>query len=311
MPTDCLMPGREGECRLAFWCLDNNPAGILWSTLSGRIVLANAALHSMLGYSSNELVGKELTSLDTALKQSDIGSHGHITELVRSRQITEMSTSFRCADGAFISVQESISIPEGYLDRFVIFVRDTHQDIEMGDTMTGLVAAVDVDGKPHTVDELLTDQLTGTWLRWRFFEIASIMCKQACESKTPLCLLFLDIDRFKNINDQCGHNIGDGALREVVDAVSKAVRNGDLLFRWGGDEFVILLPRTAVGEARIIANRVRWEVEQRGLSIGLSLTISTGISSYQPGEEIVEEWVARADEAMYRAKKEGGNAVRE
>jgi len=227
-----------------------------------------------------------------------------------ARADTEMSTSFKCADGSSIPVQESVFIPEEYPDRFIVFVRDTHRDFEIGGTMTSLVCGDDAEGRSLALDDLLTDQLTGTWLRWRFFEIASAMCDKARESGTPLCLLFMDVDSFKSINDRCGHNVGDRALREVVRAVAASVREGDLLFRWGGDEFVVLLPHATIDEARALADRARAEVESRGSCVGSMLTVSIGVSSYESGEDVVEEWIGRADAAMYRAKRAGGNAVR-
>lgn len=312
MLREYIMPKREKDCKLAFWCLDNQPDGVLWTTLSGEILFANMAIHAMLGRTSGSLAGENLTSFDPALRLTDIGVEGHLTELVSQGKISEISTSFSRADGSYVPVKQSIAIPEDSQDRFVIFVRSIEQDLEMIDTIDRMSEGSALDDRRRDkswLDEFLTDQLTGTWLRRRFFEVATAMVERFRRTGEPLSLLFIDVDHFKSINDSRGHNTGDAALKEIVSAIADAVRDGDYLFRWGGDEFVVPLPDTDIYQARHVAERVCAGVEGCGRPIGLSLTVSIGVAEYEEGEDLVGGLVARADAAMYRAKRDGGNTA--
>lgn len=312
MLREYAMPKREKDCKLAFWCLDNQPDGVLWTTLSGEILFANIAIHAMLGRTSGSLAGENLTSFDTALRSTDIGIEGHLTELVAQGKISEISTSFSRADGSYVPVKQSIAIPEDSRDRFVIFVRSIEQDLEKVDGVEQIAVDSSIDttkGQKRLLDEFLTDQLTGTWLRRRFFEVATAMIERSRRTGEPLALLFIDVDHFKSINDSRGHNAGDAALKEIVSAIADAVREGDYLFRWGGDEFVVPLPDTDIYQARHVAERVCAGVEGCGWPIGLSLTVSIGVAEHEEGEDLVGGLVARADAAMYRAKRDGGNTV--
>ncbi len=309
MAESCLMGNRRRECSLAFWSLDNNPDGVMWVTVLGKIIFANRALHAMTGYPDGSLVGIRMADLDIMLKPSDIGQDGHLTQLVRDGEIAKMSTSFRHADGRPFPVRVEISVPQENEGLFVAFVRDMKEDLNAA----ALLARTNGDGtvdKEEIVKDLLTDHLTGTWLRRRFFEVATPLVTKAQEKDSGLAILFMDVDRFKVLNDTCGHNAGDRALREIADAIEDVIRDGDFLFRWGGDEFVVLLPGVDRSTALAIAERIRQRAEVRGAGACLDLTVSIGVAEYRPGEDLTDGWIARADAAMYQVKQNGGNGVR-
>lgn len=122
-------------------------------------------------------------------------------------------------------------------------------------------------------------------------------------------LLLFDLDRFKNLNDEYGHEAGDAVLRSVALAARAAVRPGDTVARWGGEEFLVLLPGCPADGARVIAERVRSRIEQTVSSPGGAVTASVGVATVQPGEAL-DLVVGRADRAMYQAKRDGRNRVR-
>lgn len=309
MAESCLMGNRRRECTLAFWSLDNNPNGVMWVAVSGQIIFANRALHEMTGYPDGSLVGTHLADLDIILKPSDIGPDGHLTKLVRDGEIGKMSTSFRHADGRSFPVRVEISVPQENEEMFVAFVRDMEDDLKAASLLAKTECDETLD-REGIIKDLLTDQLTGTWLRRRFFEVMAPLVAKSQNKGSNLSLLFMDVDRFKVLNDTCGHNAGDRALREIAGAIEDVIREGDFLFRWGGDEFVVLLPgvdgKTALG----IAERIRQRAEVRGTGVCLDLTVSIGVAEYRPGEDITDDWIARADAAMYQVKQDGGNGVR-
>lgn len=126
-----------------------------------------------------------------------------------------------------------------------------------------------------------------------------------------LSIVFLDIDHFKTINDTHGHECGDVALASVAKWIKQSLRNSDILFRYGGEEFVILLRETGLEGAQIVAERMRAAIASHTLSYdmtNLNITASLGVSALR-SEDTAETMVKRADEAMYRAKKNGRNQV--
>lgn len=167
----------------------------------------------------------------------------------------------------------------------------------------------------------LTDALTGVQNR-RYFEHRCLaeVC-QAQRHRQPLACMFLDIDRFKRINDTWGHQTGDAVLRSVASLVQDQLRTGDTIARYGGEEFVVLLPQTAAVHAQDIAERIRAAVSGScfratggetvpvTLSVGLSM-LDTGSAGRTDGEsDLATEMIAAADRALYEAKHAGRNRV--
>jgi two-component system cell cycle response regulator len=136
----------------------------------------------------------------------------------------------------------------------------------------------------------------------------------AGKSGRPLAFLILDIDHFKSVNDKFGHDIGDEVLREFANRISANVRGIDLACRFGGEEFVVVMPDTDVEFASVVAERLRRGVETTPFPISrephkLNVTISIGIAGSEPGNDTAEALLYRADQALYRAKREGRNRV--
>lgn len=131
----------------------------------------------------------------------------------------------------------------------------------------------------------------------------------------PLSILFFDADRFKYINDTYGHTTGDVVLRQIGERAGRTLREGDTLGRFGGEEFVVLLPETSESEANIIAERIRATVTAGPISTpevegGVSITVSIGQATYLVDGDSEQVLLSQADEAMYMAKKMGRNQVR-
>ncbi|MCK7583679.1 MAG: GGDEF domain-containing protein [Chromatiales bacterium] len=128
----------------------------------------------------------------------------------------------------------------------------------------------------------------------------------------PLSVLLLDIDKFKRINDSYGHAVGDIVLRTLATTIGDCVRTTDVPARFGGEEFVVILPGTDIAGAELLANRIRAAVDAlrcdvQGAAGMLQFTVSIGVATLagETGQRLVE----RADEAMYAAKRAGGNRV--
>jgi diguanylate cyclase (GGDEF)-like protein len=133
---------------------------------------------------------------------------------------------------------------------------------------------------------------------------------QAIQQKSQLSLLLIDIDFFKKINDQYGHTKGDEALKVVGQVISNNIRPTDVVARWGGEEFVVILPETSPNEAAVAAERIRQKIEASDWAkCGFSepVTVSLGIGSYPQHGENQSEIYEAADRALYESKRSGRN----
>lgn len=184
--------------------------------------------------------------------------------------------------------------------------------------------AADVLGKLETASRELmqqkeaaealarTDVLTGLANRRAFDEAAQREIRRAVRYGEPLALILTDIDRFKAINDTYGHHAGDQVLVNFAHTLRAAVREVDLVGRWGGEEFVILMPGTALEEARRAAERMRQAVAAAPACLGeaaYAYTASFGVAAFTAAMPTLDDLLRRADQALYRAKENGRNRV--
>jgi len=153
-----------------------------------------------------------------------------------------------------------------------------------------------------------TDRLTGAWNRAHFDKTIAIELSRSVRYLQPLALIFFDIDHFKQVNDSYGHAVGDVVLRELVKVVRDNIRSSDMLFRWGGEEFVILAPSTSYRSAASLAETLRAKIEQHVIETVGHITISLGVAEHI-SDESENACLQRADAAMYAAKNGGRNRV--
>jgi diguanylate cyclase (GGDEF)-like protein len=159
-----------------------------------------------------------------------------------------------------------------------------------------------------------TDPLTDVGNRLRLNEDLQALRGRAVRYKHRYCAALCDVDHFKLYNDHYGHLQGDEALKTVVEVLRGTLRSGDSVYRWGGEEFLVILPEQNVATALLAMERVRGAVEKRELPHAQAplgrLTISVGVAALDPTEtDAVERWIARADSALYETKGHGRNSV--
>lgn len=156
-----------------------------------------------------------------------------------------------------------------------------------------------------------TDSLTGLLNRQAFEFLFEQAIHEAARSKNPVCVLLLDIDHFKKINDTYGHVVGDQVICAVSGVIQKVLRQNDIMSRWGGEEFLILLKDCSQLDAYELAQKILARVARNSWvsdAPDLQVTVSVGVTQYQTHETLMEVF-ARVDEALYRAKNSGRNAV--
>jgi two-component system cell cycle response regulator len=166
----------------------------------------------------------------------------------------------------------------------------------------------------QSIEMAVTDALTGLYNRYYMERHLAALVEQAIARAKPLTVMMLDLDYFKSINDSYGHDAGDDVLRQLATRVRKSIRGIDLACRYGGEEFVIVMPETDMAVATIVAERLRrriaaepFAIQQAGRAI--ACTISVGIAMLDAADDDAAKILRRADQALYRAKRDGRNRV--
>ena len=164
------------------------------------------------------------------------------------------------------------------------------------------------DLQRRLIDQAITDPLTGAFNRRHMQTRLEEAIERGRRSGAASSLLILDIDHFKRINDAFGHEAGDHVLKELVALIRERSRKSDLLFRLGGEEFLLLLADTPPAAAIKVAEALRESVAEAHFPVAKEVTVSIGVSALEPAD-YVDSWVKRADGALYAAKEAGRNRV--
>ncbi|MEI8175577.1 MAG: GGDEF domain-containing protein [Candidatus Omnitrophota bacterium] len=186
------------------------------------------------------------------------------------------------------------------LERFLIVSRQFNLELEkvrLYETVQGLA---------------ITDGLTGVFTRRYFMQIFAEELERSRSRAFKLSFLMLDIDHFKNCNDQYGHLVGDAVLRDMADVLKQTIREIDVLGRYGGEEFALLLPETDSGGAAFVAERIRRSVEAhlfKAYDESLRFTLSIGVATFPADGKAETALIEAADQALYEAKAKGRNRV--
>jgi diguanylate cyclase (GGDEF)-like protein len=158
------------------------------------------------------------------------------------------------------------------------------------------------------VQQTLTDPLTGAYNRRHLAHQLELLARPGPDVVCMNALVAIDIDHFKAINDRHGHAVGDAVLVACVKVLSARKRQSDMLFRTGGEEFVLLLPRTSAQDAQRVAESLRARIAEADLLPGHPVTVSLGVGVQQPNHS-PDDWLNAADSALYGAKHNGRNRV--
>lgn len=155
-----------------------------------------------------------------------------------------------------------------------------------------------------------TDHLTGIANRRAFFDLANLELKKARRYQSPISVIYIDIDNFKQVNDHLGHHIGDKLLRSVAKTIKKNIREIDVIARFGGDEFGILLAETGLKSAALVARKLKERLVKLVQKNKWPVTFSIGVVTFERIPASVSEMIDSADAQMYLAKQNGKNRTR-
>jgi diguanylate cyclase (GGDEF)-like protein/PAS domain S-box-containing protein len=179
---------------------------------------------------------------------------------------------------------------------------------EDGDKIGYIAIRQDITNQKHIEELSITDRLTGIYNRLKLDEFFEHQLNFVKRHNEPFSIIITDIDKFKAVNDNFGHQVGDEVLKEFAALIKANLREEDVFGRWGGEEFLILLPATSLGGAKALAEKLRNLIEQNNFSHVGHKTSSFGVASYQSFDD-AKTMVARADAALYKAKSNGRNLV--
>jgi diguanylate cyclase (GGDEF)-like protein len=154
----------------------------------------------------------------------------------------------------------------------------------------------------------VTDKLTGLANRARLDQLIADEHRQLQRTPRASSIAILDLDHFKEVNDTHGHLVGDRVLQSLAEVLGQCVREVDRVGRWGGEEFLVLLPDASRERARLVADRIRDRLRTHDFGLAANVTVSAGIAEYRRGET-VDAWLSRADKMLYEAKHAGRDRV--
>ena len=275
--------------------IDAIPTPIFIKDTMGYYIACNKACLQLLPMEKVDIIGKTVYDLYDK-DEADIFHHQD-NELFKSEGVQIYETRLSSNEGAVFDLQ---------------FHKKTFKN--KNGEIAGLIGVVfDITDKKKLESELrscsITDELTGLYNRREGFSQLEGIHNISERKGHPYCIATIDIDHFKKINDQYGHACGDYVLKFFSFFLKNKLRISDICFRYGGEEFIILLPETGIDEGFIVVERLRNQWERTVLewsNYSFTSTISVGLSQSSPGVSS-KQVLSSSDEAMYKAKNSGRN----
>ena len=307
--------------------LDTLTEGVIVLDTNGRVVLANQAFRELHGEDKVGLSARrasEIPWLKNALGDERVAEEHPWAVAMRDGEtvtgdmleIPHIDDGPRKAKLAASPITDGRGAVRGCLVSFTDVTELDRKNNELQGALSELESSRHkIEAQNEELKGLANiDPLTGCLNRRAFFEQANEILRKAKEDGSPVCCLMTDIDKFKSFNDQYGHAVGDQVLVQVARVLKAALRPTDVLCRYGGEEFCILLPGVDALRAAVVSERIRFRVEaQAGPGIrsipGLRVTSSFGLSSMEFGAPNLKSLMEEADQALYAAKQAGRNKV--
>jgi len=255
----------------------------------GNFVKVNKKFEDILGYTSEELVNQKFISF---VHKMDFEETKQVTETLRSNNpVMGFTNRFRTKNGYY-----------KYIEWYTQPSHNRYFYSSARDVTERFVNKLKLE------KAALKDKLTGVYNRHYLDMIIEREIKNAEQNNNALTMVMVDLDFFKVVNDTWGHPVGDIVLKQIAQVISAGIRNSDVLVRFGGEEFVILMPNTTQEGALAASEKIRQDIENHAFPIEGKLTASFGVSEHVDQETFLE-WYYKLDEALYRAKGNGRNCV--
>jgi diguanylate cyclase (GGDEF)-like protein/PAS domain S-box-containing protein len=265
----------------------------------GNVTFWNPAAERLFGYSREEVMGKEL--------------HRLMIQDERLYEVYKEAFKRFQLSGKRNAVGKTIELKAKHKDGYEIDVELSLSAVKIKDTWHALGIVRDISERKK-YEELLyrqsiTDPLTNIYNRRFFMQMLEQEMERTRRYGKPFSIIMLDLDHFKSVNDRFGHAAGDMVLKSVADMIKGRIRKTDYFARWGGEEFIILLPETSVEDAAGLAEELREQLSSMTLPEVGRVTASFGVAGYRTSDTI-DTILMRADSMLYEAKDAGRNCVK-
>lgn len=283
----------DNQIKLLSSAMDQIEQMVLITDCLANIVYVNRAFSQKYGYSSDEVLHQHIRVLKSG-KQNEKFYKNVWNTLLKKESFHGVFIN-KHKDGRLFTEQKTITPlkdDSGEVHFFVSISQDITQLITQSNTFKS---------------QAYKDPLTGLYNRLKFNEVIKVACQKHHTKKIGLSMIIIDIDDFKHINDTYGHDEGDSVLIELAQLLEEFTREDDLVVRWGGEEFVILLAQN-IDKAKILAEKLCKKVESNLHVEEKKITISLGVSQMMT-YDTQETFFKRVDEALYKSKSEGKNRV--
>lgn len=306
-----VIPGRVREA------FDSLAEGILVLDKDDRVVLANRAFERTSGRTTEQLMGVSVHDLPFVRRgelpvEAFPWQETKITRvLVRGGLVGfgDAETTFSVSAAPILNEQGE---PRGILASFEDVTQLEKKKNELGELVKHLHrSSAAIQKQNRDLEQLANhDPLTGCKNRRSFFDSFHTLWLAAKRYEIPISAIMVDIDHFKSINDTHGHSVGDDVLRVVASALQSPLRESDILCRYGGEEFAVVLPNTDIDQAVVIAERLRIAISQAQMPMAkLKVTASLGVSVISQTTLDPQEMLDQADQGLYVAKRQGRDQV--
>jgi diguanylate cyclase (GGDEF)-like protein/PAS domain S-box-containing protein len=300
-----------------------------WHANTG-FVYRNTGWYRMLGYEPHTLDNTVFT-WESLIHPDDLAAVMAKFDLCLSDSVHEYRAEYRCRtrDGSYLWIEDCGRIIERNPDGSVARMIGAHRDIHASKLLLA-----QLERRNHSLEQQVaertaelvrlnealqqkaeenrqlaeTDALTGAASRYRLERVIKLECERSRRFKYAFSVIAMDVDDFKQINDNHGHSAGDQTLVKIVALVRTHIREIDLIARWGGDEFIVVLPNTGLADGRLVADKLRELIVRSRVCEHLDITLSFGLAEYQP-DEPMSQLMVRVDRALYQAKLAGKNQI--
>ena len=285
--------------------LEYGPDGVYMSTLEGNFLYGNRKCEEIIGYRREELIGKNFLELNLLPEKSLNKAVQLLQANMENKPTGPDEFELTHKEGRLIPVEINTNVIQRMGKKIVLaFVRDITDRKQAEEELR--------ESEKRYRELSIIDSLTQLFNSRHFYVQLKIELERSNRYEHPLTILMLDLDDFKAFNDVYGHIEGDQVLRRLGYVIKRCLRETDSAYRYGGEEFTIILPLTTIKDAAITAERIRTELKKETFSTlsgqEVHLTVSIGLAQYKPQEDI-KAFVQRADQLMYQAKKNGKDRI--
>jgi diguanylate cyclase (GGDEF)-like protein/PAS domain S-box-containing protein len=285
----------QQERNLLAKALNDSPDCVMITDIENKIVFVNSGFEQLTGYEQDEVLGREPSFLwntksDALPEKPELAPSNEITHFKLQQPNLRKDSSLFYVDQSIANIMDDA----GKITLYVSFSKDCTDRLKRELALSDLASR---------------DALTGLLNRRSGEQLLKQYDNEKQPSKKLLCLIMMDIDNFKKINDTFGHAVGDHILKSSSQLLKKKARNTDSVIRWGGEEFLIIVPDSRLKDALEFAERIRKSIEQHtDKEVGI-ITASFGVAELRP-DEGTASMLNRADKALYKAKLDGKNCVK-